>query len=99
MKPTLGLIPKDGIMPACSYLDSAGPMAKTALDFAHLLQAMVGKHSKDYTTAATGNWSGIRIGAVNSADWPMSTSQAAYEEAFETQQVSHQLVLKIVLLI
>src|ERR1700710_1768190 len=26
MKPTLDLIPKDGIMPACSYLDSTGPM-------------------------------------------------------------------------
>ncbi|KUJ14715.1 amidase signature enzyme [Mollisia scopiformis] len=86
MKSTLGLIPSEGIMPACSYLDSAGPMAKTALDFAYLLQAMIGKGSKDYAAAATARWDGIRIGAVDSVDWPMSTSQAAYEEAFVTQQ-------------
>ncbi|PVH86293.1 amidase signature enzyme [Cadophora sp. DSE1049] len=63
MKPTLGLIPTEGILPACSYLDSAGPMAKSALDFANTLQALVGKDSKNYAAAATGDWSGIRIGA------------------------------------
>lgn len=41
IKPTVKIVSQDGITPITLELDSAGPMAKSALDLANILRALV----------------------------------------------------------
>ena len=47
IKPTVGLISRDGIIPIAASQDTAGPMARTVRDAAILLSAMTGFDSGD----------------------------------------------------
>ncbi|HUC12879.1 MAG TPA: amidase family protein, partial [Acidimicrobiales bacterium] len=47
IKPTLGLISRDGILPISPSQDTAGPMARTVADAAALLLAMAGPDPAD----------------------------------------------------
>jgi amidase len=53
IKPTLGLISRDGIFPISPSQDTAGPMARTVADVAALLGAMAGLDPADEATTAT----------------------------------------------
>jgi amidase len=46
LKPTLGLLPQQGIVPIAHSQDTAGPMTRSALDAAIVLTAMAGDHSQ-----------------------------------------------------
>ena len=50
LRPTVGLVSRTGIQPNNSVRDTAGPMARTVTDMAHLLDAMVGIDNKDAAT-------------------------------------------------
>jgi aspartyl-tRNA(Asn)/glutamyl-tRNA(Gln) amidotransferase subunit A len=72
LKPTYGRISRAGIMPLSWSLDHAGPMARTVMDTALLLQAMAGPDQRDmtastapvpdYQAALRNDLQGIRIG-------------------------------------
>lgn len=47
IKPTLGLVPPDGIIPLAHSMDTAGPMARTVTDAVLLLNAMVGRETSN----------------------------------------------------
>ncbi|MFI2743214.1 amidase family protein [Zhouia sp. PK063] len=47
LKPTVGLLSRDGIIPISSTLDTPGPMSKFVIDNALLLNAMLGKDDND----------------------------------------------------
>lgn len=47
IKPTLGLVSRDGIIPIAHSQDTAGPMARTVLDAALLLNALVARDDAD----------------------------------------------------
>jgi amidase len=47
MRPTTGLISRDGIAPKNLNFDSAGPMARTVTDLAHLLSVIAGSDPAD----------------------------------------------------
>ena len=47
IKPTLGLVSRDGIIPIAASQDTAGPMARSVRDAAILLTAMAGKDPND----------------------------------------------------
>jgi len=78
LKPTLGLLSRDGIIPLALSFDTAGPMARSVYDIAVSLNVMTGvdradpatkpskKHLlKDYTTALKpGALKGARIGVA-----------------------------------
>jgi aspartyl-tRNA(Asn)/glutamyl-tRNA(Gln) amidotransferase subunit A len=78
LKPTRGLIPVTGMVPLAPGLDHIGPMGRTALDCAILLDVMAGYHSTDpwshrragdsvgYAKVATLPASPARIGVVQS---------------------------------
>jgi amidase len=53
IKPTVGLVSRDGIIPISQTQDTAGPMARTVRDAAHLLTAMASHDPSD--PAATGH--------------------------------------------
>ena len=53
IKPTVGLISRDGIVPIAATQDTAGPFARTVADAAMLLGAMAGVDSRDRATRAS----------------------------------------------
>ncbi|HEY2867062.1 MAG TPA: amidase family protein, partial [Pyrinomonadaceae bacterium] len=52
IKPTLGLIPRSGIIPIAHSQDTAGPMCRTVSDAATLLTVMAGSDPADSITSA-----------------------------------------------
>ena len=53
LKPTVGLVSRDGIIPISFSQDTAGPMTRSVADAALLLGAMAGRDPADPATAAT----------------------------------------------
>lgn len=53
IKPTVGLVSRDGIIPISKTQDTAGPMARTVADAAALLSAMTGVDQADEKTLAS----------------------------------------------
>jgi amidase len=51
LKPTLGLVSRDGIIPIAASQDTAGPMVRQVRDAALLLQALAGADARDAATA------------------------------------------------
>ncbi len=72
LKPTYGLVSRYGMVAFASSLDQGGPMARSALDAAHLLTAMAGfdprdstsvqRPPRDYAANLPGDIKGLRIG-------------------------------------
>lgn len=56
IKPTVGAVSRDGIIPISHTQDTAGPMARTVADAAALLTAMVGVDPADPATVAAEGW-------------------------------------------
>jgi amidase len=57
IKPTVGLVSRHGIIPISSTQDTAGPLARSVLDAAIVLQAISGKDPKDvYTHSIPSNY-------------------------------------------
>jgi amidase len=52
IKPTLGLVPRSGIIPIAHSQDTAGPMCRTVADAAALLTVMAGSDPNDPITSA-----------------------------------------------
>ncbi|MCY4398755.1 MAG: amidase family protein [Gemmatimonadetes bacterium] len=53
LKPTLGLLSRDGIVPLALSFDTAGPMARSVFDVAAMLTVMVGVDPADEATRAS----------------------------------------------
>lgn len=91
LKPTIGLLSRDGIVPISSTLDTPGPMTRSVSDNAIMLSAMTGKDDADATTAAspaqkpywenlpTATMEGVRLG-VNSQFMQDSLYKLAVEQ-------------------
>ena len=55
MKPTFGLVPRNGVIPTWPYLDTHGPLARHVADAALLLSVVAGPDPSD-PLALTGKW-------------------------------------------
>ena len=76
MKPTFGLVPRTGVIPTWPYLDTHGPLARSAADAALLLAAIAGPDVSDslalgvpldgapFAALRDDALSGVRLGAV-----------------------------------
>ncbi|RYP68289.1 hypothetical protein DL771_006791 [Monosporascus sp. 5C6A] len=90
IKPTLKIVPQGGIIPVTLEADSAGPMTKSVLDLANVLDAIVDPSKTivpegGYKSAVTGKWGDIRIGDLEPDNWLFPTKifrkwKAAYEK-------------------
>jgi amidase len=73
LKPTVGLIPQQGIVPISHSQDTAGPMTRTVEQAAALLTVLTGG-STDYTEHCRGrDLSNVRIGVPRGPLWGYST--------------------------
>jgi amidase len=73
LKPTVGLIPQQGIVPISHSQDTAGPMTRTVEQAAALLTVLTGGIT-DYTEHCRGEYlSDIRIGVPRGPLWGYST--------------------------
>ena len=74
LKPTYGLVSRHGVVPLSWSLDHVGPMARTPLDLALLLEAIAGfdphdassarRPSESYSEHLRQPWSQLRIGII-----------------------------------
>src|SRR5690606_9487390 len=91
LKPTVGLVSRDGIVPIAHSQDTAGPMARTVEDAALVLAAIAGADPADPASAAiagsgsdyaaqldgTGVVRGLRIGLLRKHVEEVSPAAAA----------------------
>jgi len=92
IKPTLKIVPQDGTIPVTREADSAGPMTKSVLDLADLLDAIADPSKTTipeggYKSAVTGKWGDIRIGVLEPDGWLFPTKIVKYEKEASDQMV------------
>lgn len=99
LKPTVGLVSRDGIIPISATQDTAGPMARTVADAAALLQVLVAHDPADpaATRRATVDYlsaldakalAGKRIGVLRQAMGRHPAVDAATESALEALRMA-----------
>ncbi len=100
LKPTVGLVSRSGIIPISHTQDTAGPMARTVRDAAHLLTAMAGSDPKDGATRNAdaqkspdytrfldvGGLKGARLGVVKNLMGVHAHVDAVIQPALEAMQ-------------
>lgn len=85
IKPTVKIVSQEGIIPISPEADSAGPMAKSVLDLANLLDILVDRDKTNvplggYRSAITGTWDHIKIGILEPEKWLTSERFLKYEK-------------------
>ncbi|TFW05687.1 amidase [Oxalobacteraceae bacterium OM1] len=108
IKPTLGLVSRDGIIPIAHSQDTAGPMARTVADAALLLTAMAGADPRDkittegsrkpidYTKALDRNGlAGARIGYARNALVPNRRIWTVTDDAVKKLQALGATVVEV----
>ncbi|MDG4714383.1 amidase family protein [Winogradskyella marincola] len=65
LKPTIGLVSRSGIVPISSTLDTAGPITRTVMDNAIILDAIYGYDSKDSKSLNTNRVSYLNFSTQN----------------------------------
>ena len=107
LKPTVGLVSRDGIIPISRSQDTAGPMARSVADVAYLLAAMVGRDENDAATASSvgravfdyplhlraDGLRGARIGVLRSKMGADAALDAAMEKAITVMRRAGAVVV------
>ncbi|HVI60489.1 MAG TPA: amidase [Luteimonas sp.] len=107
IKPTVGLVSRDGIIPISHSQDTAGPMARSVADAAALLAAMSGRDDADAATQANvghaifdyapylkaGGLKGARIGVVRKLMGYQPGTDAAMEQAIASMRAAGATVV------
>jgi amidase len=99
IKPTIGLVSRDGIVPIAHSQDTAGPMARTVTDAAILLAALAGFDARDAVTKTgedkavdftrfldADGLKGARIGVARNFFGPNDRVHAVFEAACATMK-------------
>lgn len=74
MKPTIGIVSQQGIVPVSHICDAAGPMTKSVLDLAHVMDIIVDPTKTSvppngFASVMTDTWADIRVGVLDPAEW------------------------------
>jgi amidase len=66
MKPTIRLVPQQGIVPVSGHFDSVGPITKSVYDVAILRDVLPATSLSDsFTQSLTGSWSDISVAVLD----------------------------------
>jgi amidase len=82
-KPTVGLIPQDGIVPISPSQDTAGPMDRTVLGAAFLLDAMAPGDTAFAAQLSNDALKGVRVGVLRTAQGSSPDIIARFDAALE----------------
>ncbi|TVY78523.1 putative amidase [Lachnellula suecica] len=78
IRPTMDLVPREGILPTSQFFDTAGPMAKSSEDLAHLLDILVLPHDihgkGSYAESLIGGFEDLNIGVLKPEEWYLGPS-------------------------
>jgi amidase len=92
IKPTIGLVPQEGIVPISSHFDSAGPMTKSTYDLAALLDVLASRDpSESFTANLTGSWSDISVAVLDPEQWRFPAAWVKPVDGAEAQIVREPL--------
>lgn len=74
IKPTIGIVSQQGIVPVSHICDAAGPMTKSVLDLALLMDIIVDPVKTTvppdgYRSVMTDTWADLRVGVLDPAEW------------------------------
>lgn len=72
LKPTYGLVPRDGVFPLAPSLDHVGPMGRSVEDVALLLEVLAGAPGR-YTARLGSGLQGLRVGVPGGAFWELAS--------------------------
>ena len=94
MKPTVGIVPQNGVVPISHLFDSAGPMTKNVIDLANLLDLLVDPAKSKipdggYRSVLSDSWKDLRVGAVDSNAWELSPSLTKPDPGATKQMVQN----------
>lgn len=82
-KPTVGLIPQDGIVPISPSQDTAGPMEKSVRGAAMLLDAMIPGENSYSAGLSEGALNGVRVGVLRATQGNNPDVIAHFNSALE----------------
>jgi len=95
LKPTLGLLAKQGIVPLAHSQDTAGPMARSVTDAALMLGAMTGS-AHDYAKAlSTTSLAGKRVGVWRFRSGRYPQVEALYEQALAVLRAAGATLIEV----
>ena len=110
LKPTLGIVSRDRIIPITDAQDTAGPLARNATDLALVMNAISGRDGNDYATiAAKGvpatfdqglsldGLKGLRIGMFAPAGIlnPPAEDEALYKQTVAAMKAAGAIVIEL----
>lgn len=91
IKPTIGLVSQEGIIPISNLFDAAGPMTKSTHVLATLFDILASKGSSEsFTNSLTGSWSDISVAVLDPSVWKYPGSLTKPADGAEAQIVSPQ---------
>ncbi|KAJ5098877.1 hypothetical protein N7532_005878 [Penicillium argentinense] len=86
IKPTIGLVSQEGIIPISNLFDSAGPMTKSVGDLVDILDILASKNPEEsFTKSLTGSWSDISVAVLDPSVWKSDSIQNKPAEETEAQ--------------
>ncbi len=95
-KPTVGLVPQDYIIPISASQDTAGPMTKTVMGAAMMMNAMTPADDVDYRALLSDTaLKGVRIGVLRFAEGNNGNIKKRFDEALKDMQAAGATLVDI----
>ncbi|MFT2091954.1 amidase [Paraglaciecola sp. 2405UD69-4] len=95
-KPTVGLVSQQFIIPISESQDTAGPMTKTVMGAALMMNAMATSSSKDFTLGLVKNsLKGVRVGVLNFAKGESKPILTLFNQALEDLEAAGAVLVDI----
>lgn len=96
IKPSIGLVSQDGIIPVTPLADAAGPMVKSVADLALLLDVLIepnspGTPTGGYGKALSTKWSDLRIATLDPEVWKFGPAVTKVIDSVRSQMVSNSI--------
>ncbi len=95
LKPTLGLLPQQGIVPIAHSQDTAGPMARSVADVATMLDAMVGSKHGYAASLSANSLAGKRIGVWRFRADRQQNIDVVYERALQVLHAAGATLIEV----
>jgi amidase len=92
LRPTVGLVSRTGVVPLNSVRDTAGPMARSVLDMAVLLDVIVGADPEDAATARSAGHVATSYSAGLTADGLKGARLGVLRQVFAPEQTDPRVL-------